>query len=173
MGFDKSTISIIHYILTFILFAAILVNIINLTIATIDMKVNKNDQNAVTAKDIMISAEVITYSFLFMIIIFLMISYSYASYGGSEYKDKLLDKIGGENIFIAIRIIVFSILTFLSVVISALCLSAARYISISDNPEQYDEQYNLCDQIGKALLFRFIIFASIQGIVYIYQLFRS
>lgn len=158
-----------HYVITFIFFLLILINIISLTIGTINMKVNSNDENAVTAKNLMISACVITYVFLLLILIFLGICYSYRSYDTPETRsnyEKLMKTTGGSSLYMSMRIVTFSILMFISLVVSALCLEAANYISKSDDPSQYDEQYNLCKELGRLFMVHFILFTTIQFIGY-------
>lgn len=168
----KIALDTVHYVTTFIFFLLILTNIIALTIGTFNMEVNSDDENAVTAKNLMTAAYVITYVFLLLILIFLGICYSFRSYESPEAKsayDKLMKKTGGENIFMSMRIVTFSILTFISLLASALCLQAATYIEKSDDPDQYDEQYNLCRELGKAFMTHFIIFSIIQICGYIKQ----
>lgn len=166
----------IHYIVTLIFFILILSNIIALTKATINMSVNSDDENAKKAKELMGTACIIAYVGDLLIILFLILAYSYRSYNTDDvksYYDKIMNLTGGENLYAAMRIVVFSILMFISVVVSALCLDAAKYINISDDPEQYNDEYNLCKSLGSLFMLHFIIFTTIQGISYVYQLFYN
>lgn len=171
-GKFKIALDTFHYVITFIFFILILVNIISLTIGTVNMKVNSSDENAVTAKNLMISACVITYVFLLLIFIFLGICYSYRSYDTPETRssyEKLMNTTGGESLYMSMRIVTFSILMFISIIVSALCLEAANYIDKSDDPDQYNDQYNLCKELGKMFLMHFILFTFIQGCGYAKQ----
>ena len=162
----------VHYIITLIFFLLILFNIISLTIGTVNMTVSSSDENAVTAKNLMTAACVITYVFLLLIFIFLGICYSYRSYDTPETRssyEKLMNTTGGETLYTSMRIVTFSILMFISLIVSALCLEAANYIDKSDDPSQYSDQYNLCKELGKMFFVHFILFTGIQLLGYAKQ----
>lgn len=166
----------IHYIVTLIFFLVILSNILALTKSTINMSVSSGDDNAQKAKDLMGTACVLAYLADLVIIIFLGIVYSYRYYNknnSKSYYDKLISITGGENLYAASRIVVFSILMFTSIVVSSLCLEAAKYINMSNDPSQYSDQYSVCKNLGTLFMLHFIIFTTIQVISYIYQLFYN
>lgn len=163
----------IHYIITLIFFFLILVNIISLTMTTINMDVPPEDTDAMTAKNLMISAQVITYVGLLIILVFLGVAYSYSSYKTNSYYEQMMGITGADNLSAAMRIVTFSILMFISLIVSALCLEAANYISMSDNSNNYNDQYNICKDLGKLFMLHFIIFTSIQGFSYIYGFYED
>lgn len=155
----------IHYLITFILFCFILINTISLTIGTANMDVPSSDTNGMTAKNLMVSAEVITFVGLLTIIIFLIAAYSYSSNKNSTtYYEKMMGLTGTEDLYVAMRILTFSMLMFISIVDSALLLEAANYISMSDDPSAYNDEYNLCKHLGDVFFVHFIFFSCIQGI---------
>lgn len=169
-------LSTVHYIITVIFFFLILINIVTLTIGTINMNVPSSDTNAVTAKNLMISACVITYVFLLLILIFLGVCYSYSSYDTPEtrtYYQQLTKTTGGEDLYMSMRIVTFSILMFVSLIVSALCLEAANYIDKSEDPSKYSDQYNLCKDMGRMFMVHFIFFSTAQLISYSYQALYS
>lgn len=174
---ESNTIfSSIHYVIVVIFFFVILVNILSLTLTTYNMDVSTTNENAVTAKNLMIAANVITYLGEILIVLFVIITYSYQSYQSKElksYYDELFNVAGSENLYIATRVVAFSMLMIISVIVSSLCLEAANYISMSDDPSEYTDQYNICNEIGKLFFVHFILFTSIQGVAYIYQLFYN
>jgi hypothetical protein len=170
---STSWFSNIHYLITLIFFFLILINIISLTITTINMNVPPGDTDGTTAKNLMISAQVITYVGLLTVLIFLGVTYSYSSHKTSNYYEQMMGLTGGENVYAAMRIVTFSILMFISLIVSALCLSAANYISMSNYSSQYTDQYNICIDLGKMFMIHFILFSSIQGASYIYQYYYS
>ena len=174
---ESNTIfSSIHYIITLIFFLVILVDIVKLTISTINMSVDSDNENAVIAKNFMIAASAITYIGELIIILFLLIAYSYQSYETPDiknYYETLKGITGAENLYVALRIVAFSILMFISIVVSALCYEALHYIDISDDPSEYTDQYNVCKEITRLFFLHFVLFSSIQGVAYIYQLFYN
>lgn len=170
---NKLWFSDIHYIITLIFFFLIFINIITLTFGTVNMNVPLNDNNLITAKNLMISSEVITYIGLFIILIFLGVTYSYISYKTPNYVDKLIGLTGGESIYEAMRIVTFSILMFISLIVSSLCLEASNYISKSDNFNNYKDQYNLTKDIGRLFMVHFILFTTVQGFSYLYSMYKK
>lgn len=163
----------LHFVITIIFFFLILINIISLTMSTVNMNVPSSDIDATTAKNLMISAEVITYAGLLIILIFLGVTYSYSSHKTANYYEKMMGLTGAEDIYTAMRVVTFSILMFISIVVSALCLEAANYISKSDNSDEYTDQYNLCKDLGRMFFIHFVVFSSIQGVSYIYEIYKD
>lgn len=163
----------VHYFITLIFFVLILVNIINLTKGTLNMNVPSDDPNGLKAKELMTAAEVITYISLLIILIFITVTYLYASNKETTYYENVMKLSGGENIYAAMRIITFSILMFISILVSGLCFEAAKYITKSNDPENYSEQYNLCITLGTLFFAHFIVFTSIQGFSYVYQYLKT
>lgn len=166
--------SSIHYTITFIFFIVILVNVISLTLSTINMSVSSSDTNAVTAKNLMIAAQAIAYFGLGSILLFVGFAYFYSGKEeNKEYYDLAMTYTGSSDIYIMMRVIVFSILMFISIVVSALCLAAAKQIDLSDDPSQYTSQYNLCKELGVMFFLHFAIFSIIQGGSYMAKIFYS
>lgn len=169
--YSEIVFSTVHYIITMIFFLTVLMNIISLTMATINMSVNSSDTNAVTARDLMISAQVITYIGILVIFVFLGISYSYSdTKNDNSYYATAMSYTGTKDIYSMMRFITFSILMFISVVVSALCLAAAKEIDKSDDPSQYNDQYNLCKEMGRMFFLHFVFFSTLQGGSYVYKL---
>lgn len=163
----------IHYVITVIFFIIILLDTISLTTGTIKMTVSDGDTNAETAKNLMISAISISYVADLLLLIFLGICYSYKSNDTEDtrsYYDKLMKTTGGENLYAAMRVIVFSTLMFVSLVVASLCYEAANYINKSDDPSQYQEQYNLCKAVSRLFMEHFTLFSLLQGGSYIYEI---
>ena len=176
MSNDNSEIvfSTIHYMITFIFFFVILVNIISLTIATLNMNVDSNDTNAVNAKNLMIAAQVIAYLGEFLILIFAAVAYAYSGKEETKsYYNIAMSYTGSSDVYVLIRIVSFSILMFISIIVSALCLAAAKEINLSDDPSQYSNQYSICQELGKMFFIHFVLFTIIQGGSYVYQLFYN
>lgn len=177
---DKKTVetsniifSSFHYILTLMFFTIILVNIVYLTIGIVNMDVSSGDSNAETAKSLMIAAITISYIVNLLILIFLGVCYNYKSYdtkNSRNYYEQLMKKTGGENLYAAMRITVFSTLMFVSLIVSSLCYEATQYINKSEDPSKYQKQYNLCRDTSRLFMEHFILFTVIQGSIYIYQL---
>lgn len=166
----------IHYLITFIFFFIILINVVILTMSIMSMDVLSSDTNAIKAKNLMITAVSIAYIGEFLILVFLGVGYAYQSNKTkevTEYYDTLLKSTGGKTINEAMRIVSFSILMFISLVVSALCFEAAKYISESDDPSQYNDQYNTCQKLGEMFLLHFALFTAIQGASYISQLYQN
>lgn len=171
---SETAFSTIHYIITMIFFFLILINIISLTTSTLNMDVNSSDTNAVNAKKLMIVAQVVAYTGEFLILLFIGIAYSYSgSEKNKNYYNKAMSYTGTKDIYSMMRAISFSILMFISIVVSTLCLSAAKEINLSDDPSQYNNQYSLCQEIGRMFFLHFVLFTSIQGASYIYQWFHQ
>uniref|UniRef100_A0A6C0BCM9 Uncharacterized protein n=1 Tax=viral metagenome TaxID=1070528 RepID=A0A6C0BCM9_9ZZZZ len=165
-------ISTCHYIITLVFFMIVLINTIYLTLSVSKMNVDLNNSNAVKAKNIMIAACAVSYIADFIIIGILAIAYSYQSYYPEESKDysmKLIETIGGEDIYTSLRITVFSILMITSLIVGALCVDAGKLIDKSDNSDQYSDEYNLCKEMGRLFLLHFLFFTTIQFSTYVYQ----
>lgn len=171
---SEMVFSTIHYMITFIFFFIILVNIVSLTIATLNMNVSSDDINAVTAKNLMIAAQVIAYVGELLILFFIGFAYSYSGKEETKaYYNKAMEYTGTNDVYVLIRVVSFSILMFISIIVSALCLAAAKEINLSDDPDQYTDQYNVCQDLGRMFFLHFVLFSSIQGGSYIYQLFYN
>lgn len=168
--------STIHYIITLIFFLIVFFNILSLTKTTINMDVDSSDKNAKTAKDLMISAISIGYLGELIIIIFLIVVNIYSSNQDDltrSYYDKLMGTTGAENLYAAMRIISFSILMFISLVIAVLCKEAANNIDSSNDPSKYEKEYDECITLAEMFFAHFVMFTIIQGIAYLYQLFYN
>lgn len=165
-------ITTIHYILTVVFFFMILVDLISLTSTTINMNVCSADEHAKTAKNLMISSLVLGYVSLLTIAIFIIICYWYSSSKTSlTYYETLMGYTGAENTYALVRIVTFSILMFISIVISSLCIAAAKEIDLSSDSDKYKKQYNVCYEMGKMLMLHFLVFTAIQGSVYLYKFY--
>lgn len=135
------------------------------------MKIVDSDSYGETAKNLLISSVVISYVGDLFIIGLLGISYAYVK--NENYNKNLMKYTGGEDKFVAVRIMIFSILMFVSLVVGSLCLAASREIELSEYSDQYTDQYNQAVEIAKMFLLHFILLTTIQGFVYIYQLFYN
>lgn len=163
-----------HYTITFVFFMIVLINIISLTLVTVNMGVSSSNTNAATAKNLMISAQVIAYVGIASILVFLGVAYSYSSkQEDKSYYDYAFSYTGADDVYMMMRIVTFSILMFISIVVSALCFAAAEELNNSDDPSQYTDQYNTCRDLGRMFFLHFVLFSSIQGIGYIVQIFRG
>ena len=165
-----------HYVILLIFFIIIYVNIIYLTISLLNMDVLPNDENAVEAKNLMATAVLISYAAGILIFAILGGAYYYQYSNPIEsktYSKELVDITGAEDIYVAIRIIIFSILMFISVVVATLCFDAAAKILDSPDPSQYNNQYNTCLDLAKLFTFHFVLFTTLQGAIYIYQIFYN
>lgn len=169
-GIEFSTF---HYVLCGLFFLFILVNIFSLSIGTFKMDVNQNDENAVKAKQLMSAACIITIIFLILIVIFCAVCVNYknsAVPNVKSYYDGMLYATGEKDIYVAMRVIVFSTLMFLSVLDAALCIEASKLIGESDDPSQYDSENTLCKDLSKFFLFHFALFSVVTVGGYLYQL---
>jgi ABC-type uncharacterized transport system permease subunit len=175
-GESSIIFSSFHYLILLIFFIIIFVNTIYLTISTLNMDVSSNNESAIEAKNLMVTAVLISYVADLIILSILGGAYYYQYSNPIEskkYSKELIDMTGAEDIYVAIRIIIFSILMFISVVIASLCFDAAVQILNTEDPSQYNNQYNTCLDIGKLFTFHFVLFSILQGSVYIYQIFYS
>lgn len=164
----------IHYMITLIFFFIVLVNIVSLTIVTLSMGVSSSDTSAVNAKNLMISAQVIAYVGIAAILVFFGVAYSYSGKESTKvYYDTAMSYTGATDVYMLMRIVSFSILMFISIVVSALCLAATKEIDNSDDPSQYTDQYNTCKELGRMFFLHFVLFTTIQGCSYIYQMFYN
>ena len=162
-----------HYFVALIFFLVILVNTLYLTKAALNMSVSSGDTNAQKAKNLMIGGCAISYFGDLLILCIIAFAYYYNFYHpteASDYSDKLMEKTGGENIYVAFRVIIFSILMIVSLLVGALCIEAANYIDKSDDPSQYNTEYNLCKDMGQMFMLHFMIFTILQGAGYLYKL---
>ena len=165
-----------HFMIALIFFLVILVNTIYLTKAVLGMSVNSSDTNAVKAKNLMLSACVISYTGDLLILTLLGIVYSYYSYHpneANEYTKRSIKTVGGHDIYSVLRIIIFSLLMFVSLIVGSLCLEASKYINKSDDPGQYNNEYSLCKELGQMFILHFLTFTLLQGAVCGYQLFYN
>lgn len=152
----------------------ILFNIISLTRITFNMDVDNSDTNAKNAKNLMSIACAVGYVGLLFIIIFVIVAYIYSSNQDETtktYYEKLMGITGAENLYVAMRVVSFSIMMFISVVIAVLCKEATDYIDKSNDPSQYDSEYNACEALAELFMRHFAIFTVLQGISYLYQIF--
>lgn len=169
-GIEFSTF---HYVLCGMFFLFILVNIFSLSVGTFKMDVNQNDQNAVKAKQLMGAASIITIITLILIVIFCGVCVNYKNSevpNVKSYYNGMLYATGEKDIYVAMRVIVFSILMFISLLDAALCLEASKLIGESDDPSQYDSENNLCKELSKFFLFHFALFSVVTVGGYLYQL---
>jgi len=163
-----------HYMIAVIFFLVVLMNTLYLTQATVRMNVDSSDTNAVKAKNLMIGACAVSYFGDLLILCLLIGSYWYNSYRPDEadkYSKQIMSTTGGKDIYTAIRILIFSTLMIVSLIVGGLCLDAANYINKSDDPSQYNTEYNLCKDIGQMFMLHFIVFTLLQGVVSVGKLF--
>lgn len=171
MSDGESSFGIIHYVLTFIFFLMILINILNLLRVTYNME--PVDSNTQTAQDLMYTAVGIGFGGELLIIVFLLFTYMYSSSKNEltiSYYDKLMGNTGAESLYAAMRIVTFSILMLISMIISVLCYDAAKYIDKSSSSEDFEKEKARCEDIAETFMIHFIIFTVIQAFIYIYQL---
>jgi hypothetical protein len=174
---EKSTImnSIIegfHFMLCIMFFTITLILTIKLTISLVNMDVPDDDTNAMTAKQLMTSAVVISYLFDLFIILGVVGFWIYGSYHPENYmtqSEKIKHTTGSKNIYIAFRVMIFSMLMCLSIIMSSLCFAAAAEINDSKNSDQYSDQYNECLDLGKTFMLHFILFTVAQGCTFLFK----
>lgn len=140
------------------------------------MNINSSDTYAQNAKSLMIMAQVVSYVCLFSVAFFDIYLYMNsekeqikALYNqlGKSYKSY---KSPSDN-YTILRIITFSTLMFVSIVVAALCFAASKEIETSQDSSMYGNQYTLCKDLGRLFFLHFMLFTIIQGFSYIYQIF--
>lgn len=166
--YSEIVFSTLHYAITLLFFFVVLVNIISLTISTFNMSVPSNDTYGNNAKNLMITAQVISYIGLVSILSFAYYAYSVKE---QDYLKQDMLMTGASNVYEMMRIVTFSILMFVSIVVSVLCLSASYEIEKSEYSSEYGNQNQLCKELGRMFFLHFILFTSIQGFSYLYQIF--
>ena len=174
MSENESSFSTVHYMITLIFFIMILGDILGLLRTTYNMK--PLDSNTETAQNLMYSAVGIGLGGELLIIIFVIFTYMYSSSKNEttiSYYDKLMGNTGAENLYEAMRIVSFSILMFISIVIAALCFESVQYINSSSLSSSFTKEINECKLIAETFTLHFVLFTSIQFIFYIYQLLYS
>lgn len=160
----------VNFMLCTIFFLITLVFTIQLTDSIVNMADTNGDTNAENAKNLMISAVTFSYIIDFFIIITFLSFYTYSVTQPDKYnstQEKINNKIGGQNIYISIRIVIFTALMLLSILMSSLVFAAAGEIDKSDNPDLYSDQYNMCMDLGRSFMIRFILFTFVQVIVFL------
>lgn len=162
----------IHFTLCFIFFLLTIIFILELTYSLINMEPSNND-DIETARSLMTSAVVIGFTMI-LIIICIVIGLSYYAKNKPDSYDNLSKSLnkstGGHNVYISIRIVIFSILMFSSIILSSLCLSAAKEIDNSGYKSEYEDQYNTCMDLGKTFLTHFMIFTFAQLLATCYKM---
>lgn len=165
----ESMYSAFHYMITVIFFIVVLINTIYLTKSIMGMSVDSSDENTVKAKNLMISACTISYIGDFLIALLVGFSYWYGS--NSSTIKNLMNTTGVDDIYVGIRIAIFSILMIVSLLVGSICISASKEIQKSSNESEYNSEKNLCKDIGQMFILHFMIFTLIQGGVTIWKLF--
>lgn len=151
-----------HFVLCICFFLITLYFTIKLTKTLQSMPDVNGDENALTAKQLMTTA--VTISYIFDLIIVCIIGYYLYAYHKDEEllkNSKVLEYTGSNSVYIGLRIMAFSLLMFLSLLLSSLCFSAADEILNSDDPSLYSNQYNECLDIGRDFMIHFIGFTCI------------
>lgn len=176
---DKEAFSInhaifntLHYFITLVFAIFILYFTIELTIAILDMNVSSSDTYATTAKNLMISAVVISYFFYLCIAIGLVVAYNYSYFSPKTVKyvdDNIKSFTFADSSYVGLRILVFSCLMFVSIIMAILAYAAAYEISLSENSADYTYQYNVDRELARDFTLHAIIFALIQLIVWGYE----
>lgn len=168
----NSYIEGVHFTLCFMFFMITLIFTLELTYSLINMDSSDNE-DIQTAKNIMTSAVVISFAMLILIVCIVLGVGYYAKNSTDKYdniSEYLNNKTGGHNIYISVRIIIFSILMFTSVILSALCFGAAGEIDNSGYKNEYEDQYNTCMDLGKTFITHFMIFTTAQIIAIFYKM---
>lgn len=168
----NSYIEGVHFTLCFMFFMITLIFTLELTYSLINMDSSDNE-DIQTAKNIMTSAVVISFAMLILIVCIVLGVGYYAKNSTDKYdniSEYLNKKTGGHNIYISVRIIIFSILMFTSVILSALCFGAAGEIDNSGYKNEYEDQYNTCMDLGKTFITHFMIFTTAQIIAIFYKM---
>lgn len=165
-----------HFMICIMFFTITLVLTLKLTLSLVNMQVPEDDEHAITAKQLMTSAVVISYLFDFLIIFTVLGFIVYTSYHPEDYmneSDKIKQKTGAKNIYVGFRVIIFSLLMLLSIIMSSLCFAASLEIEDSNDPGKYTDQYNSCKELGQTFMLHFIIFTFAQGAIYLFKGFST
>lgn len=168
---EEATYSGFHYIITIIFFIIVFVNTIYLTRSVLGMKVESDDSNAKKAKSLMKTACLISYIGDFIILILAGIIYWNGK--NSETIKSMIQYSGVDNMYIGLRIAIFSILMIVSLLVGSLCLSASKEIEKSPNESELNSEKHLCREIGQMFILHFLVFTLIQGGVTVWKLVKD
>ncbi len=168
---EESTYSGIHYMITIIFFMVVLVNTIYLTKAVLGMKVQDGDVNVEKAKNLISSACIISYFGDFLIIILAAIMYWKGK--NDETIKSMVEYSGVENMYVGLRIAIFSILMIVSLLVGSLCISASKEIEESPNKAELNSEKHLFKEVGQMFILHFLVFTLFQIGVTIWKIIKD
>lgn len=159
-----------HYFITTVFFILTIICIYKLTISLQEMDVDDKDENAVQAQKYLTRAVTIGWITLALIGIALLSIFFIGLSNGfkdSTSMSELRNLTGAKTVLVAIRILTFSALIFISVVVSALCYATNQELKKSNNSERYKEQTETCEKVGHFMVEHLVVFMIIQFIVFV------
>lgn len=167
-------VSCLHYFVTFMFFMVLLYATITLTQSLVNMNADPADSDAQSAENTLKDAVVIGWICVGLIIVGLAavgIMGFRGEFEHSNLREGITYLSGKDKIFTGLRVLVFSILVIVSIVMASLLKLSASFIK---NDDIYVEQYNDCSKFANMMYVHVFVLFAIQGLIfaatYIYSL---
>ncbi len=165
-------ISITHYIVTLVFFIVTIIITFHLIQSYKSLVVVPGDQDGLKGQKYLGSAIIFGIIIEILIIVGLIAIGILGFRGDFSYVKSVATSItGSEELFVALRIIVFSLLVFTSLVMGILVFKA--YIAFTDSAysNMYQDQINTCLREGIILIGHIILIVFVQLAVFIFGYF--
>jgi hypothetical protein len=166
---SKTMFSTIHYMITFIFFLFILINTIILSKSILNMEVGSHQTDMIQAKNVMIATALFGYIEVFFVLGIVFLTGDY-HLNKDDYDNKngdltfeYIKQTGGENVYSSSRIVIFSSLMLVSLIMGILSATAYQLIDESGEKKNYEDQYTLTKEIAKTFILHFLLFTALQG----------
>ena len=161
-----------HYFITIMFFLVLLISTLILTSSLNNMNVIAGDTDGQDAETAMKTAVMVGWISIILIVFGLLGVTILGFKGGFEYayfKESLSSITKEEEIFVALRVLVFSILVISSFIVAVLLAAAAEFITNSVYSDNYSQQYDDCKEFSKLMFTHIAILITAQSLVFIYS----
>jgi hypothetical protein len=162
----SANFEVVHYIITILFFTVFTLIVLKLLVTYRTLPENtSNNEDITKATEYLLTAIVLGFLAIFIILIGLVfIGILGFRKDFKTYTDSLQTTLKADNIYIALRIIIFSILFGTSIVVAILAAKAAQLFK--DKPN-YTDQYDTCYEAARVSTIHVLLFVAVQGVVYI------